>query len=345
MDINLIAQELKRHVVQNKQVVIADFGRSTEVRIDKYCKKITKIKGVYQTLHSLMTHVVQGFSAEWTELGTLIVRDLEHKSFRQKINFGFVPAEILSTVLADLYEENKKPTDKEITKKIIEWLMIQIQDDVDLLSIIGERDNDNAVGKFGYSLDGWNTIIKKLLANTTNPCYKIPSDAITKDNIVEVFENFELNFPKLTKRKIKEIHTSTRNLELFGIRYRQLYKDSPNFSEENTAKSPLGKRKIVGHDDLDDDIVFATVEGNMLNLVDVIENPGTITDVQVQDYKVKLFGEFEKGYSILLPQAVCVMDFTGDVLGLGNATITIKGVPTSQMELYYPHEKVESFEP
>ncbi|MGV0856872.1 hypothetical protein ACTS9E_15230 [Empedobacter brevis] len=341
MDIQLVAAELKRHFVQNKKVVAADFARATEVRIDKYCRKITKIKGTYQTLHSLITNVVQGFSPEWTELGEFIVRDMEHKSYRQKINFPFVPAQVLSTALADLYKEGEKPTNQEIAKYITDWIFIQATDDVDVLSQSGERDNAKAVGQFGYSLDGWNTIIKKILVNQEHPCWKVPSDVITDDNVIDVIENFERKFPKLLKKKIKTIHMSTNNLERFSIKYKAVYRDSPNYNEVDTARSPLGKRTLVGHDDIDDNIVWATLEDNMLNLVDLIENPATFTDVQVQDYKVKLFGEFEKGYSILINQAVCVMDFTGTTLGLGDAKYTLKkGGEISQMKLYYPRETV-----
>lgn len=337
-----VADELKRHVVQNKAIKHVTFAKSTEVRIDSYCQKITKVQGVYQTLHALMTHVVQGFKPEWQPLGEAAVRGIEHKSFRQKINFPFVPAAVLGTLLGDSYEEDEKLTDKDIVKMITTWVIEQAVDDIDFLSIMGERDEAKAFGQFGYSLDGWAKIIKTALADVTkNPVYKIPSSIITDGNIIQVLKNFERKLPKIFKSKIKEIHLSTNNLERYAEAYELEYKNSPRYDEGNMAKSPSRTRKLIGHDDLPDDIVWATVGGNMLKLIDILDNNPVFNDVQVHDYEIKMFGEFERGYSLLLPQAVCVMDFTGTTIGLGDAEVTLKdGTKRKQMELYYPHEKV-----
>lgn len=343
LNVTTVAAEMQRYVVQNKKVTHASFAKETEVRIDSYCQKVTKIKGVYQTLHALMTHVVQGFRPQWDALGQAIIADMEHKSFRQKINFEFTPAAVLGTVLADWHDETKKPTDQDIAKLITQWVIEQAKDDIAFLSIAGERDNAKAHGQFGYSMDGWNKIVKRALADTTdNPVYKIPSDVITSANIVSVLRNFEKKFPKILKSKIKEIHMSTNNLEMYAEAYEEAYKNSPSFDEQNAAKSPTRKRKLIGHDDLADDVIFATVDGNMLKLIDILDKDPVFNDVQTQDYKVKLFGEFERGYSLLLPQATCVMDFTGNVLGLGDAVKEVDGVDIPQMELYYPHEVVEA---
>src|SRR5690625_757868 len=121
INIKLLAAEMQRYVVQNKNVVKADFARNLNVPLDNYAKKVTKIQGSYQVLHSLMTHVVQGFKPEWQELGEFHVKDKELKNFHQKINFGFVPADVLGTFLADWYEEDKALTNKEFTKKNLEW--------------------------------------------------------------------------------------------------------------------------------------------------------------------------------------------------------------------------------
>lgn len=329
INIQLIAAELQRLVVQNKIATPADFALATTTTVDKYCRKVTKVKGTYQVLHSIMTHVVQGFKAEWNELGELAVIDKELKNYKQKVNFGFVPADVLSTALADWYEEGKKPTDQEIAKFIAKWILEKVADDVELLSQIGEYDAALAAGTFGKSMNGWNKIIELALANTTNPVYKIPLNAITDANISDELLKFERGFPKIFKKKIKHIFMSENNAERYVVAYKEKYKDSPNYKEGDTLKSPLGKREIVILPSIDDDKIWATVDGNMLNLIDVIDNPTNFTDVQVADYKVKMFLELSKGYDFLINQAVCVADFTGDVKGLGNE---------AQMAKYYPHE-------
>jgi len=329
INITLVAAELQRFVVQNKGVSKADFARAVKVRVDDYCRKVTKIKGTYQVLDSIMTHVVQGFKSEWQELGTFSVADKELKNYHQKVNYGFVPADVLSTALADWYEEDKVPTDKMISKAIVDWLLVQVQDDLELLSLIGEYNVVTASGAFGFSLNGWNKIIELALANTARPVFKIPVDAIVDNNIYDVILAYERGLPKLLKEKTKTIFMSENNLERFEVDYMNKFNLSPNFADSDKTRSPLRKRELVGLSNLADDVIFSTIDGNMLNLLDVIDNPPKFTDVQVQDYKVKLFMEFWKGYDFLINEAVCVADFVGTVRGLGDA---------GKMAKYYPHE-------
>lgn len=329
MDIVLLAAELQRFVVQNKGVSKADFARAIKVSVDEHCRKVTKIKGTYQVLDSIMSHVVQGFAPVWQELGTFSVRDKELKNYHQKVNFAIVPAEVLSTALADWYEEDKVITDKMICKVIIDWLLTQVTDDLELLSWIGVYDSATAAGGFGYSMNGWNKIVELALANTARPVFKIPVDAITDSNIYDVLQAYERGLPKILKNKIKKIHMSENNLERYEIAYKEKFNTSPKYDENDRTKSPLRKRVLVGHSNLADDKVFASIDGVMLNLIDVIDNPPKITSIQVQDYKVKIFMEFWKGYDFLINEAVCVADFTGEVRGLGNDALMAK---------YYPHE-------
>jgi hypothetical protein len=315
ININLVADALKKHTVIRKDVSKADFARATSTSLDAYAKKVTKIKGSYQVMHSIMSHVVQGFASQWQELGEYAVKEKELKNFHQKVNFGFVPADVLSTFLADWYEEDKKPTDKEIAKKIVEWLLIQVQEDVEILSNIGEYDQAKAHGAFGYSMDG---------------LQQIYYNAVADDNIIDVLLAFERGLPKRFKKKIKTIHTSHNNVERYEVAYFDKYGHYPTYKDSDLVKCPLksAKRSLVGHD-VADDVLYATVDGNLLNLVDVIDNPTTFTDVQVADYKVKLFMEFWKGYDFLINQAVCTANFTDNVRGLGD---------DAKMRLYYPSE-------
>lgn len=329
INIQLVAAELQRLVVQNKLATPADFAMATTTTVDAHCRKVTKIKGTYQVLQSIMSHVVQGFKPEWQALGEFSVSDKELRNYRQKVNFEFVPADVLSTALADWYEEGKVPTDQMIAKVIAKWIFAKVADDMELLSIIGEYDAANADGEFGKSLNGWNKIVELAMANTVHPVFKIPLDAITDNNIYDQFLAFEKGLPKILKNKIKKIFVSENILERYTIAYMNKFNNSPNFSEGDKTKTPLGKRELVALSNLDDDKIFCCPDGVMLNLIDVIDNPTRFTDVQVQDYKVKMFMEFSKGYDFLMNECVCVADFVGDVRGLGNSGL---------MMLYYPHE-------
>ena len=328
ININLLAAEMQRYVVQNKNVVKADFARNLNVPLDNYARKVTKIQGAYQVMHSLMTHIVQGFKAEWQELGEFSVHDKELKNFHQKINFGFVPADVLGTFLAEWYEEDKKPSDKEIAKRILDWIMTQVTDDVALLSMIGEYQAGNAAGQFGFSIDGMNTIVANLLLNSTHPCFKVPISTLTSSNVIKQITNFERQLPKILKKKITKIFVSDNIKEMYEQAYFDKYGHYPTFGTGDLTKTPLRKRELVGLENLDDEIMFATVDGNLLNLIDINEPP-TITDIQVQDYKVKVFGEFWKGWDFLINEAVCVANFEDNTRGFDDDSL---------MELYYPNE-------
>ncbi len=330
ISVDLVGDALKKHTVINKEVSKADFARATSVTLDKYCRKVTKIKGSYHVLHSIMTHVVQGFKAEWRELGELVIKGKELKNYRQKVNFGFVPDDVMSTFLAEWYEEDKKPTDKEIAKRITEWLLIQVQDDLENLSISGIYDQNSAHGAFGYSLNGLEVISKLAFADTVNPVYKIPLNVFTDDNIIDELTKLERDLPVGLKKKIKEIHMSDNNVERYSIAYFNKYGHYPTFKDSDKVKSPLKKRTLIGHEGLSDDVIFATIDGNLLNLIDVIDNPPKFTDVQVQDYKVKIFMEFWKGYDFLINQGICMANFQDNKKGLGNE---------EQMKLYFPREQ------
>jgi hypothetical protein len=329
INITLVAAELQRLVVQNKLATRADFALATSATVDKYCRKVTKIKGTYQVLQSIMSHIVQGFKPEWQALGEFSVSDKELKNFRQKVNFGFVPADVLSTALADWYEEGVTPTNQMIAKEIAKWILAKVGDDMELLSMIAVYDAANAAGQFGKSLNGWNKIIELAMANNAHPVFRIPLDVFTDANIYDQILIFERGLPKILKNKIVKIFVSENNAERYTVCYQNKFLNSPNFKDSDKLRTPLGSREIVGLPNLADDKIFATVEGNMLNLIDVIDNPTSFTDVQVQDYMVKMFLEFSKGYDFLINEAVCVGDFVAEVRGLGSAP---------KMALYYPHE-------
>lgn len=324
-----LAQAIATYAKVEKKLVLAEFAKAMKVSVDKYCKIVTKVNGEYHLYNTVMSHVVQGFEPKWQELGEWYARESIIKSYRQKVNFPIVPANVLGTALAELYQENKEPTVKEIVRVIIKDLLIQITDDLELLSMQGSYDPANKSGKFGFSLEGWNQIVKDLIKNTNNPAYKIPLDPLTEVNIYDQLLKFEKDIPKKMRAKIKYIHMSTNNADNYTIEYESRKGQVVTYKDSDKTKSPLGKRAIIGHDNMDDDIIFATIEGNMVKLIDLIENPATINDVQKEDYKIKLFSDFELGYGFALNEAVLVANFTDKTKGLGDEKL---------MELYYPHE-------
>ena len=147
-----VVKELNEYVKHNTEVVAAGVY-SDEIQINKYCKTITAIKGKYPAFHKILTHVVQGFKAEWQELGEAEFKHKMLQNYRQKVNFAIIPDEILATWLAELYTEGKTKQELPISKHIMDDLMAKVIDDLDDLSQDAVYDAANADGiqKFNCS--------------------------------------------------------------------------------------------------------------------------------------------------------------------------------------------------
>ena len=328
MTIQDVQKAVDTYLARNTKVLDANFAKALDVSINKYARTVTKVKGQYPQFHQLLGHVVQGFKAEWQELGQAEFKSKILKNYHQKVNYPIVPAEILPSYLAELYEEGTPIQDKAIAKKIIEGMLAQVQDDLEYLSIKGVYDPANASGQFGKSLDGIETVLNRIYADTTHPAYKIPINVPDANNILDEVTKFEKKLPKFFKQKVKRIFMSETNLERYMLKYEETFGRNTNYTDGKKMKTRFG-REIVGIPGLSDAIIFAFPEGNLLKLVDIIDNPPRITDTQVQDYKLKIFMEFWLGYDFAINEAVMISNTTDATEGLGDAALMAK---------YYPHE-------
>jgi len=66
------------------------------------------------------------------------------------------------------------------------------------------------------------------------------------------------------------------------------------------------------------DQIFSAVEGNFKRLIDVFDGAPAVTDIQKQDYKIKIFMELWKGYDFLIDELVFVSNYADTTLGLGS---------------------------
>ena len=316
--------EIKKEIlgyIANNPSILNGAVLSAQIELNKHAKLITKVRGEYTTLSSLIGHVVQAFSSEWTEIGQAQFRAKQAKSYHQKVNFAIKPADILNTIVEYMYDEGKDLKDKSVTKLIIEQLKKKIISDVDILSQDGIYDEAKAFGdntEFGFSMDGINEVHSKMLSNTKNPCYQIPIDAIDDNNIIDVITSIERKLPKDFKKLVKKIFISQNNQERYILAYEDRFGGNTDYKKGDKLKTRLGKREIVTLDNMDDDKVVLFVDGNLCRFIDVVENPATITDVQKQDYKLKLFGEFSLGYDYAMNELVIVASPEAPHEGLGN---------------------------
>lgn len=331
MTIEDVKKELNEYIKNPENQKILSAGvYAGEVQINKYAKTITAVKGKFPAFFKILSHVVQGFGeAKWTELGKAEFRHKMLQNFRQKINYPIIPDEVLNTWLANLYVEGKTAQDQPISKEIIEDLLERIIDDLDILSQTGTRD-DEKLSEFGYSLDGIQTQARKAIADVKYPAFKIPLNAITAVNIVDEVKSFEKQLPKKTKKKIKYLFMSEQMRMEYADQYKQEYGTTATFTEDGAMKTPLSKMEIVGLDNIDNDVMFAFVDGNLARLIDVFDKP-EITSIQLEDYLLKIFMDFHLGYDFIMNHLVYVAVFDDSKRGLGNEDLN---------KLFYPGENL-----
>lgn len=326
-----VKAELDDYIDVNKDVISVGVYNG-EVQLDKYCKKISSVKGKYPQFHKVMTRVVQGFKSEWQALGEMQFKAKVLQNFRQKVNLPIIVDEIYGTWLSELKIEGKTPEEQPISKLIIAELLEKVIDDLSDLSIIGDRDGGTPDGNFGYSVNGIAKVVTALLTNTTNPCYHIPLDAIVPANVLDMMKQFERTLPKKARKKVKQVFVSDNVKLMFGDAIVDKYGDHTNYNDDRMGKTETYKFELVGLEGLPDNLIFATADGNLLKLIDVIDNPPTITDTQVQDYVLKIFMEFHLGYDFAINEIVFVADFDG---------LAVAGLQSNVLNaLYYDSENL-----
>ena len=330
MQVEEIKAELGEYVHKNSSVISAGVY-SEEVTLDKYCRRLSSIKGKYPQFHQVMTNVVQGFKAEWQELGQAQFKANILQNYRQKVNFPVIVDDVYGTWLTDLKIEGKTPQEQPIAKYIMDDLNAKIIDDLDELSITAVRDDDNADGQFGKSLDGIQSVVSKGVANVKHPMFTIPLSALTPANILDQFKAFEKGVPRKVRKKIGQVFVSEDVALMYQDAYAEAFGTHTTHSDDRTKKTHYYKWDIVPLPELADTVVFTTVKNNMVKLIDIIDNPPRVTDIQIQDYKMKIFMEFHLGYSFIINQLVFVADFGANPRGLRNA---------EQNALYYKTENL-----
>lgn len=332
INIDQIQKELLRYIEKNPKVLqIAVLSKS--ILLNAHAKTITKVRGEYPSLHSLIGHVVQGFnSKKWTPFGDVQFRKKLSKNYHQKVDFDLDPAEIIGSVLESWYDEGKSLEQKSISKHAVELLLQKIISDVNILSVDGVY-NAAKIGldtpEFGHSMDGLNEILRKGVLNTENPYFLVPGDALTSTNIIDVVTAYERGLPNYAKNQVSKIFMSATDKETYQLAYEDKFGE--NKFMNNALTTRLGQREIVGIPNLKDGTIFSTVNNGLIKLVDIIDNPATITDVQKSKRILHILGEFTLGYDFAINELTFVhtVDATKK-RGLNNAELN---------KLYYPEEK------
>lgn len=330
-------QEIRSDIASyiNKNPEAFQAALSTQgITLSKYAKRLTKIDGEYPSVVALIGHVVQAYySKKFTPFSDVTWKKKDLKTFRQKVDFTLDPAEILGTIYAGKFDEGKKTQDKTISKEVMDMVLGKVFSDLDYLSVNGVFDQTKVGADtpvFGASMDGIAKTLTNILADTTAPAYLIPGDAIIANNIVDQVTNFEKNLPALAKPRVKYLFTSDLDLEEYQEAYDDRFGERPSFTNSDAVKTRFGKRELVGIPGLPKGTLYTSIEGNFVELVDVVDNPAQFTDIQVNKRVLDLLGEFSLGYDWAINQYLFVHTADGTKnLGLNDSV---------QNKLFYPNE-------
>lgn len=331
-DIQDLRKDLVGYINNGNKKFLQGALLSGEIFLSKHTKRLTKINGEYGSVVAMIGHVVQSYySKTFTPYDDVAFKEKTLKTFRQKVDFTLDPAEVLGTIYAEMFDEGKKPAEKKVAKEVLNLVVAKIIDDLNYLSINGKYDATKVGANppvFGTSMDGLNEVLVKLSA-AGNP-YLMPGDAITTSNIVDVFTKYEKNIPTMAKPKVKKIFTSAEDLEEYQEAYDDQFGIRPSYDANGMTKTRFGKREIVGIPGLKKGTIFSTIQDNFLELVDVVENPAQITDIQVNHRVIDMLSEFSLGYDFGFDQYVYL--HTAD--GAAN-----EGLKTAEdNKLWYPSE-------
>jgi hypothetical protein len=284
----------------------------------QFMRGITKIKGNYPALNSVVGHVVQGFQSVWNAMGDFKIKVNELKSYHQKVNFEITPSDVENSWIAYLYDKNLKADQMPISQYIIEQeLKPRVVSDVEQLIIDGEYDA-NDLGTFGKSMKGIVRVLFEGLNNTDNPMFRVLlSAAPTEANIVDIVAEYESKIPQVIQPFIKKIWMPKRWADAYALKYEAIYGTRVTYSDNQRMLTRLNRWEIMPYYTKQNSInlIWCTPEGNLLALRDD-ENKPQITDIQIQDYKLKIFMEFWLGPGFQSNQMVCVSVYTGTGSGL-----------------------------
>ena len=336
IDVNEVMEESLRYVKQHPDILNGAI-LSEGVALNKYARTITKVKGEYPVVSSMLGHVVQGFQPKWTPMGKAQMAGKLVKSYKQKVNFEINPAEVLGTWLANHhYKEGAKLKEMPISKYILEKsLGGKITSDVNILSMKGINDPSKSMGDkpvFGYSMDGLSTILRKNSRGEEYPYFKIPLDTFTDDNIWDQYVEYDKALPKDLLTKIPFIACSHSTYVRIKTYFNDNMSKNKDYTDKSFQKSPINEIPLKKMHGLPDGIFVSWAQGNLLQLVDLVENPAQINKIIESHYTLQILGEFTLGYEFSLNQFV--------ILGSSNAEVAPeRGLGNKEMnELYFPEE-------
>lgn len=279
-------------------------------------KHMTKVQAIetYKATKDQLTSVVQEFSPKWTPSGESKFTAITIQNFRHKINFAIVPAEVGRTWLLHLYNEKMTPDQMPITRYIIQnILMPSIMQDVE--NMIGKgkykkKVDETKPGKPEEAMDGIETILVEA-AKSGDKGFNFYPNALdlrtaTDEQVLNYIDDFAAKITQKYQRIKMNIFCSSDTY----IKYKRAYKKKWG-AGSGTENTEFGKDRVdftnFSLQVLDcmygSPIIFCTPKQNFL-LLQNLNEPQVITDIQKIDYEVHFIGEFWLGVGFPIGEMV-----------------------------------------
>lgn len=299
----------------------------------QFFKPIYKVKGEFPALSSVTGRVIQAFQSVWNEVGETQFTANKLTNSHLKVNYPIIPDDIEASWLAELDANNQRLSERPITQYILEKeLMPAIARDQEYLFGRGDTSNSDV---FLSSMNGLVKIFYQGQRDADNPMYNILLPTPTPSNEVANVEAFEEAIPyPFYDNYDMPIFMSSRKLMAYKRDYRNEFGSNfiiaEGFEKVQLEKSYLTGRQLIGLPSLNGtDIMFMSPAENMLRLQDIIVDP-IINDIQILDYKVKIFMDWWDGLGFWSNQMVFVASYPAA------SDITASGLK-SDNDTYYPN--------
>lgn len=311
IDVSDVRAEFGKYLGQNGQQIRIDIYNAILNGFTSAPEMTPELaENEYRATQALITSVMQQFKPKWTPLGGFKFTPITIKNRRHKINVAIVPADVLDSYVAYLYEQGLAPDQMPIVKYLIdEMILPALLDDLEMRAAFKGKfvevtyDGTGAVVAGGTpetSMDGVETILVDNRTNADSGINYYPGaktiaelQAMTPENIVKYFTGFAQWISNAYK--VEKIYCSHDMYVLYKNAYKAYWAGSsgvenPYFGQDlidftNKVLKPLDG--MFGSP-----ILFATVARNWKKLKWKKELPFVINDIQKHDYEVRIFGEF-----------------------------------------------------
>ncbi|HBZ67583.1 MAG TPA: hypothetical protein DEO70_12165 [Bacteroidales bacterium] len=277
----------------------------------KYMTSVQTSESVYRAAQASMTHVVQQMIGAWTPLGQATFTPMSIPMRHHKINVPLVPAEVIDTWLAKLYDESKTPAQMPLVTFMMDIIIDKAMDDREMLQVmIGEYvayDSTPADGTPGQatekSVDGLLTLLRKEYENPDTKIHFVILGEITEANVVDKMKKFRKSLPRELIRKKMDVLISEDLRGMYKDSYQTLFPNTKN-EDENNFRLDHSQLKLSAVDSLSGlKSFFVTPLDNLLLIRDK-NKPGSIIRIDTLHYKVFIYGEWSETYGFGWKEAI-----------------------------------------